>query len=184
MPGPEDTAALGTLLTHAVGSDPATVAIAPPPPSGGTPAGPGIDLRISGRSMLLLTGSYGDVQLEAVLDLTGFDGAAGLVHHARGIKEAGSYQVTTKGVASLLHLRDGSDRRLDQTQTTLPPQPMKLVLSSAGMHIKGMLNGRVLVHAHEAPSPNGSVGLLFDGEGTVRLISLQVEPLRHPGRGY
>ncbi|HZI95383.1 MAG TPA: hypothetical protein VFE84_14150, partial [Patescibacteria group bacterium] len=182
MPGPDDSAQLGAILTNAVGSDPAVVTAEAIPPSSGAPAGPGINLRVSGRSMLLLSGTYGDVQLEAVLDLTGFQGAAALAHHASALDDAGIFQITTQGIASLVHLRSKRDRQLDQAETRLPPQPMKLVLSSAGMHIKGMLNGKVLVHAHEAPSPDGSVGLLLDGHGIVRLISLQVEPLRHAGK--
>ncbi|HZI93071.1 MAG TPA: DUF2231 domain-containing protein, partial [Patescibacteria group bacterium] len=45
MPGPDDSAQLGAILTNAVGSDPAVVTAETIPPSSGAPAGPGINLR-------------------------------------------------------------------------------------------------------------------------------------------
>jgi uncharacterized membrane protein len=177
-PGPNDTAGLGTILSEAPGSDPQAVSFASAPEA--EAAGEGLPLRIKGRGLLLLPSKWNDVQLEAVVDLTGLDGAVGLAHHAHGVDDVGVFQVSSKGLATLVHFVDGGTRQLDESSMALPAQPMKITVSLAGQHLKGMVNGKVVAHGHEHQKASGSVGLLLDGTGIVRILSIKVQPLSRP----
>ena len=167
-----DGEALGTVLLPAPGATLDAVRVAS---VGGT--GVGLGLEVDGETMLLLPGEHGDVQVDAELDLSAFEGRVGLVHHARSTRTAGLFTLTTSGAARLVALEGDSTELLDEQTTQLPESPLEIGVSSAGRHLKGLVEGKMVTHGHIAPGEDGACGLLLDGTGTVVIVSLRVTPL-------
>lgn len=137
----------------------------------------GVRLSVSGRHALLLPGTYGDVHLNAWLDLSGFEGAVALVHHVTD-DQAGAFQWTTDGRGSLRVLGSGADT-LDEGIAAGAGR-VALSVSTAGTHLKGLVDGRLLVHGHADAPSEGRWGLVFDGEGVVGVERVDLTPLDAP----
>jgi uncharacterized membrane protein len=167
-----DVEAIGSILIAAPGSSAEAVRAAAPPEGG-----EGLGLVVDGRSMLLLPGTFGDVQIDAVVDLSAFAGTFGLVHHARSADTAGLFSVSTSGSASLIMLEDGSRKTLDEQTAGWPDGQVELAVSSSGRHLKGLVDGKTVTHGHVAPGEAGGCGLLLDGSGSVGIITLRLTPL-------
>lgn len=172
LPLPADGAALGSILVpEPTGS---LDGVTPLPAEEGTE---GLGLAVDGRTMLLLPGAFDDVQIDAVLDVSGFEGTFGLVHHAQSVDTVGMFLLATSGTARLVKLEAGSARALDEQTIALPQTPIEFAVSSVGRHLKGMLSGETIAHGHTSPGPPGACGLLLDGTGTVRIHLVRVTPL-------
>ncbi|MDH3744056.1 MAG: hypothetical protein OES47_03020 [Acidobacteriota bacterium] len=171
-PLPGDREALDSLLRVAPGSDAAAV-------SWGFPGdGPGLGLAVEGGSMLLLPGTFGDVQVELEFLTDDFVGEIGVVHHARSIDQAGFLTVALPaGVFVLGSVEGDSTRRLDRQSRPLTGKLFKLTVSAVGRHLRGLLGGDTVVHGHEPALPEGACGLLVRGSGTVRVVSMAVMPV-------
>ncbi|MEM9555265.1 MAG: DUF2231 domain-containing protein [Acidobacteriota bacterium] len=172
-----DTAALGSILRAAPGSS--LDAVTPLDDTGTVDEQntEGLPLDIEGRAMLLLPGTFGDVQIDLEVDAASFDGTIGLVHHATALDSAGFFTISATGSARL-EARDGDSRKvLDEQAATKPDRPFELSVSSAGRHLKGFVDGTMVAHGHIAPGAPGGCGLWLDGAGTVRIVSLRVTPL-------
>jgi uncharacterized membrane protein len=138
-------------------------------------AGAGLTLRVDGRAFMLLPGEFADVQVKAVLDLAGFQGTAGLVHHYRDERSYGAFEI--KGAASQLVDRRGeASKVLGEGRAAAGQMPATLVVSGVGSHFKGFSGSEAVVHGHTAAPPAGRTGLLLDGRGVLRLLELRVEP--------
>lgn len=136
-----------------------------------------VDLQVAGRAFLLLPGDYGDVTVEAELDLANFRGRVGPFARMTGDGRLAAFEVATEGIARLCAM-DGSEARvLAEGRCELPRGLTTLALSSAGRHWKGMVDGATTVHGHEEPPGGGRVGLLAEGEGVVHVRRLRVVPL-------
>jgi len=173
-PLPGDGAALGTVLSLAPGGDPGAVEVLPDSGTGGE----GLALRVEGKAMLVLPGTFGSVRVEAtLLPSPGFEGTVGLAHHVRTQETAGLFEISTDGRGALAALRDGKRRELDGERVALPEGTMTLAVSAAGRHLKGMLEGKTVVHGHTPPGEDGGCGLYLEGRGVVRILSVNVVPL-------
>ena len=174
-PSPGDGAALGTVLEPLTGAS--TVRAAHPSADGRR----GLALAVEGRSLLALPGSFGDVQIDAELELANFDGTLGLAHHVHGPDQAGLLHMAVPGgQLSLVTLRqDAQPKVLDRGRRTPPDGPVQLGVYAAGRHLRGMLGGETVVHGHEPALPEGRVGLFLDGKGEVTIRSIVVTPIRH-----
>jgi hypothetical protein len=124
-----------------------------------------------------MPGEFGDAEVEARLDLADFEGTVGIAHHIQGPGTAGLFLLTTKGDAVLVHRTGGRDVVLNQGSTGRPRIPVSLTLSAVDTHIKGMVDGAVVVHGHERQGPAGRAGLYLQGSGVVRVLSVRVTPL-------
>ena len=51
----------------------------------------------------------------------------------------------------------------------------RLTVVAAGRHLRGYLDGELLVHGHADPLPPARVGLSVEGSGTLRLAELRVD---------
>lgn len=169
-PAPEDRAALGAVLTAPRGSDLGSVRAQ-------EPNGDGLRLTVDRPTTLLLPGTFGDVQVEAEIELLDFEGSVGLVHHYQDAAERGAFALSTEGEAILDDLRQGDRTVLDQQEFQAPNGPVVLAVSASGKHLKGLVDGKTATHGHIAPGPEGSCGLLLAGTGTLRLLRMTVEPL-------
>lgn len=171
-PSPGDSAALGEILHPAQGSSLETVSVRE-----SSAGGQGLPLVVDGRSLLVFAGSFGDLQVDAELDLTGFEGTVGVGHHVTSAREADLLTLSTGGQVALVRLRDGEREELDQGRVELPTEPLTLSVSAAGRHLKGLVDGRIVAHGHADPLPGGGAGLLLDGRGTIVLRSVKVTPI-------
>jgi uncharacterized membrane protein len=172
-PGPSDLAALGSVLTPASGSSAEGVRTVE-----SAVGDHGLALQVSGPSLLVLPGSYDDVQVEATLDLSGLHGSAGLAHHVQSSGQADLFIVSSAGSAALIRRREGSEQVEAQAAEQMPSGVASLGVSAVGTHLKGLLDGRTVVHGHAPASPAGRVGLVLDGIGTVRVLDVTVTPQR------
>lgn len=171
QPLPADTEALGEVLAPAAGFSADAVTAT---------ASAGLELAVSGRTLLVLPGDFGDVQVDATLELGTFKGTLGLGHHVRDASNVGLFIVSTSGQARLVDRRDGAEKVLGEGAVELGEERLEIAVSSAGSHLKGLLGGRTVSHGHIDAPPQGACGLFFDGNGTVRLVVLAVTPLeRH-----
>lgn len=170
----EDSQALGETLRPADGSSMTPVEWDEPVEPGVS----GLGLRVAGRSMLVLPGEFGDVQVEADLDLSGFQGAVGLAHHVRSTSDGGVFMVTTtSGEAHLAVTVDGEEDVMTRAQTEIGPGLVHFAVFAAGRHFRGLQDGEVVVHGHRPPLEEGACGLVLDGVGVVRILSLKITPI-------
>ena len=176
-PLPGDTDAFGTVLHAATGSSLDSVVVGRPE----TDASQGLALEVDGEALLLLPDEFGDVQVTVELELLGFEGQVGIAHHVRSIREAGLFTLAVpEGVFALVTRRgDAAEKRLDEELKSVPSEPLRLAVSAAGSHIRGTLNGALVVHGHEPALPAGGCGLFFDGRGRLRVLRVEVEPIAH-----
>jgi uncharacterized membrane protein len=172
-PQPGDVGALGSVLVPATGASLDQVGV--------EPAAAGLGLRVAGRTILLFEPELGDVEVAAVLELGDFAGTVGVVHHASDARNAGALTVSSDGVWQLLTLRgDREPKILDRKQRALAAgERLELAVSAVGRHLRGTEGGELVVHGHEDALPNGGVGLLLDGNGSLVVHEIRVTPGAH-----
>lgn len=172
-PEPGDSAALGTVVTAL-----STTTLDALDAKAAAAENAGLTLQVSGEAWLTLPGAFSNVRVEAALDLTGFDGDVGLFHHAQSPDVAGLLIQSTDGRQTLKDLRGerGETKELSAAEYQ-PPGTFVLAVSAAGKHLKGLADGATVTHGHIESGPEGRIGLMVRGEGTVRLIRLSAQPL-------
>jgi uncharacterized membrane protein len=124
----------------------------------------GVAVKVQGTETLLLPPVLGDVQVNAWLDLSHFTGEVWVLHHFDG-STGGAFVASTKGEARLVDLAP-DEAVLDRSTSALSGR-MALSVSASGKHLKGMIDGRMVVHGHTDARPAGQVGLRFVGEGVA-----------------
>lgn len=129
----------------------------------------------SGPLMLVAGEPVTGVQIETVLDLSGFDGTVALIHH---VQDAVHYDFLAFDGARVVQGRRSGDRELvfEQAPVTLPGV-VRLRATAQGTHFYGYVDGRSVVHGHGDAPETGRAGLRFEGSGTVRLGSLILTPI-------
>lgn len=137
----------------------------------------GLTLTVLDRSILVFGGDFRDARVEAELVLDDFDGTVGVAHHVQSAEAASWFEVSTQGGAALRLSQGGSILTLDSAEIEIPGSTVRLAVSVANGHQKGMINGAVVTHGHIKSSDGGKVGLLFDGRGRVVIESVAVEPI-------
>ncbi len=169
-PGPGDGSALGTLVTVLPEGAAVSPDVSPAP-------GEGLPVHVDGEVFLLLPGSWGDVAVDASLDLSGFQGSAGLAHHVASPAEAVLFTVSTTGDPRLLRRTAGTEKILGTGSGPADRGPVHLRTTVAGTHLKGYLDGTMAVHGHGSSGEAGAAGLYLSGTGTVRIFSVTLEPM-------
>ena len=137
----------------------------------------GLEIAVDGEALLVFPGTLGDVQVEARVELLGFEGELGLAHHVRSLGEHGVFTVTTGGRVALKDRRSGERQTLDEQAASLPEGPVRLAVSAAGRHLKGLVDGKTVAHGHIAPGPDGACGLWLAGRGRIRIDEIRIIPL-------
>lgn len=140
--------------------------------------GEGLTVRAEGRTLLLVPGSWGDVQVNASLQLHDFEGTLGVVHHVANPTRYEAFTVTTTGVARLAQFDETGSSTLHEA-TWSPSPGAVLSVSAAGSHLKGLVDGKVVNHGHAPAPPDGEVGLLLDGIGSVGIRNVEIIPLKN-----
>ena len=173
QPAPEDAEALGTVLLPASGFSLEGISWVSP-----TEGALGLGLEVSGKTLLILPGAtFDDVEVKTTLVLESFKGTLGVAHHVGTDGDGGFFTVSTEGRASLSDIRDGRVNTLADEAFDLPRAPFTLAVSAAGSHLRGLVDGATVTHAHLAPPPEGPAALFLDGLGTLRILSLEATPL-------
>lgn len=168
-----EEAALGEILTP-IGATAVRIATAPVDAEG-------LSLLVSGRTLLVFPGSWEDVQLEVRVDLSAFDGILSLGARVAGDSTGGFVRMRSDGNTTLIARRAGEEEILDEAHASASGGVKTLGLSAVGRHWKGFINGATVVHGHRQLPASGRAALLLDGEGTIRLISVQISPV-HAGK--
>lgn len=171
-PLPGDGDALGSVLEPLAGSSPIRTVDT-------LGAAEGLVLEVDGRALLVFSGTYGDVQVDATVDLAGFRGDFGLAHHVASLERAGLLLVSTVDdeVALVTTEAGASRRQLDRVTRAVAPDAAEIAVYAVGRHLRGMLAGETVVHGHEPALPDGRVGLYFDGTGRVAVRRVSVTPI-------
>jgi uncharacterized membrane protein len=170
-PAAGDGAALGTLIMAPEGAEISGLqALAPP-------SAEGLVLQVTGRALLLLPGLFDDVKVEARLDRSDFQGTVGLLHHVHSHDSHDSFVlVAPQGETRLDQTKTGTSEVLDSAKTNAGDVVL-MEVRAAGSHLKGFLGGEMVVHGHAHPTGAGQVGLLLDGQGTVRVLLVRATPI-------
>ncbi|NOZ79492.1 MAG: hypothetical protein GXP48_10020 [Acidobacteria bacterium] len=171
-PAPGDRAAIGRILEPAAGSDErAVVAVSSPGVK------EGLSLAVHGSSILVFPGTFGNLVMEARLDMTGFQGTVGLAYHVDSDGN-GSFFTLSDGGQVRLERRTGDTRKvLGSASVEKPKGGVTLRTSVAGHHLKGFVDGAMVLHRHGSSGTAGRAGLAFSGKGVVRVISVTITPV-------
>ncbi|MCP4200739.1 MAG: hypothetical protein GY769_02240 [bacterium] len=172
LPIARDREAVGTVLFPVTGFPRGAVEAAP-----SESMAAGLTLTVLDRAMLVFGSEFGDVRVEAELVLEDFSGTAGVAHHVQTAEAASWFETSTTGGAALRLSQGGSVLTLEEAAIEAPSSTVRIGVSVADGHRKGMLNGAVVVHGHIGSPDGGKVGLLFDGNGRVVVKRVSVEPI-------
>ena len=174
QPESADPSPFGTVLRPAQNGTLDAVEI-----SGQSSGEAGLVIDVSGFAVLCFSETYGDVAIEAVVDLSRFEGTVGLGHHILSV-ENGAYFTVDSSRQAYLTLRQGESRNeFDSALITDLPVRTTLSTSVAGSHLKGQVNGQVVVHGHGSSGDDGQVGILVDGSGYIGIERITITPLSH-----
>jgi uncharacterized membrane protein len=168
-PHPGDEATLDGVLTP-IGATAVRVSTVPANTDG-------LSLLVSGRTLLVFPDAWEDLQLEARVDLSGFDGSFALGARVAGDSTGGFVRIRSDGTTTLIARRAGGEEILDEAHSSLSGGVNTLGLSAVGRHWKGFMDGVTVVHGHSQLPVSGRAALLLDGAGTVRLISVRISPV-------
>jgi len=70
----------------------------------------------------------------------------------------------------------GEKEGMAEGKAALGSGTLRLAAFAAGRHFRGMLDGEPVVHGHRAALESGGCGILLDGEGVVRILSMKIIP--------
>lgn len=156
--------------------------------SGGNGPALALTARQGQPAMFTAGGAVRNLQVNARLDLSGFDGTAMLVHH---VQDAQNYDFVALepsdsgggGTMRLGRVRDGE--RSVSAEGTYQVQGeggwLDLRVVSSSSHYRGYVGGEMVAHGHaDAPDP-GRVGLRLEGSGTALLAGMNVQSLSKSG---
>ena len=137
----------------------------------------GVALIVDGSQEVPFDRVFGDVQVNAWLDLSAFDGEVALLHHQTS-GTGGAFVIATTGHARLVD-RTTELSVLDSAAIELTGRHA-LAVNAAGSHLKGLVDGRTVVHGHAAAHPEGRISLRFEGTGVVGIERVEIVPLEEP----
>lgn len=171
-PAPRDADALGSILLPAPGTDLAAVRALD-----ARPDDTGLGLAVDGEAILLFPPEEGDAQVAVRIDLSGFTGSVALLHHVRTAADYEALRLELpEGAFTLLEQGAGGSTTFDRATASVPSGPVELAVSAIGRHLRGTLDGRLVVHGHRpAATAPGRIGLRLAGRGTLRIHSFVVE---------
>ncbi len=120
-----------------------------------------------------------NVQMDAEVDVSGFDGTVELIHH---VQNEGTYEFFGTGAGEVIQGFNKSGRLnvLDRTKTSSTDGILVMRAVTDLTHRRGYLAGELVTHGHDDAPLQGKAGLRISGSGTLRILSLGITPLRGP----
>jgi hypothetical protein len=133
-------------------------------------------VHLGGGRLLLVAGeSRHGQRVDAVLDLSRFEGTVALVHHAR---DAAHFDfLALDGVEAVQGRQAGTERRVLGRVPLALSGAERVGVSALGTHYYGYRGGEAVLHTHGPAPEAGRAGLLFEGEGVVRIGAVAVTPM-------
>lgn len=138
--------------------------------------GEAFTVRADGRALVLVPGTWGNVQVNLSVDLRDFEGTTGVVHHVSTADGFDAFEVST-GTRVARLVRYGAEGPRTLRESGSDSAAGVISVSAAGSHVKGMLDGKLVAHGHAVAAPDGAVGMLLDGVGEVHIRTIEVVPL-------
>jgi len=170
-PAPGDTAAIGSILEPVAGSDErAVVAVSDSRVKEGLP------LAVHGSSILVFPGTFANLVMEAHLDITDFRGTVGLGHHIDSDGKGLFFTLSSSGQVQLERRTGNALKVLGSATVRKPKGEVTLRTSVAGHHLKGFVDGAMVLHLHEPSGQPGRAGIVVSGNGVLRVISVKIMP--------
>lgn len=136
-------------------------------------AGQALSLRMerAGALMFVAPDTLGSVQVEAVLDPSGFEGTISLVHHVQDA-ETYDFLAVTGDTMQLGRMQDGARTVLDEGSFQASGW-ITVRATGDGSHFRGYVNDEMITHGHGQAMAPGRVGLRLEGQGPVLLRALR-----------
>ncbi len=173
-PESTDKGALGGVVEVVKASPDAAVRVVDDPQ-----APNGLTLESRGMVFLLLPRPVENVLVIADLDLSAFRGRVGLVHHYQAPDAFECMVMESGGATALFNRTSAATEELSRATMDLPTTSARFAVSAAGSHLKGYIDGQTVVHGHRPDrGVVGKVGLMLHGEGRIRIVEVQVNPVQ------
>jgi uncharacterized membrane protein len=129
-----------------------------------------------GTGMFWFEHSLETVQVDASLNLSGFEGTAMIVHHVID-KDNFHFVALGQGEMRQGHSENGDLYLMDAKPFDASGwHPYRVVCDQS--HYRAYANEVLVTHGHKDPPGTGHVGLRLNGTGTVLLEWMQVQPVR------
>lgn len=138
--------------------------------------GPVLSFNLRGsQTRFVFPDKFENVSLEAVVNLTGFQGRVFLLHHFRDTLNY-DFLLVENGKISLGRRIQGKITIMDTKPASLRGWRILKVVGAKG-HFRGYVNNQLIVHGHGKDLQAGETGLLLKGTGEVLLKKITVKPL-------
>lgn len=120
-----------------------------------------------------------NVQMDAEVDISDFDGTVELIHH---VQDAGTFEFFGVETGEVKQGFNGSGQLtvLDQSGMSRPDGVLVMRAVTDLTHRRGYVAGELVTHGHADAPLKGKAGLRIAGSGTIRVLRLGVTPLRGP----
>ena len=135
-------------------------------------------LEMNGNETVLLAfgEDMADSRVGAMVNLDESDGTFALLHHVTGANAYDSLVIEPESL--LLGRRRGTEVSVLGEEAAVGVSGWHLFeVVGAGTHLRGYLDGKMIVHGHAPTGPPGRSGLLIEGAGLVRIDDLRVQGL-------
>lgn len=125
----------------------------------------------TGRLLFVVPDTLGDVQVEAIINPSQFEGDVLLLHH---VQDAQTYDyLALRGdTLQLGRVRQGQQTVLDEG-TFAAAGWISVRATGDGDHLRGYINDEMIAHGHADPLPPGRVGMGVEGQGPVLIQRVQ-----------
>lgn len=139
----------------------------------------GYGLSFSGdnlRAFFTSDQAYETEQIDYYVNMASFTGTVEFVSHVQDGNNYDFVSIVSDGTVKQGRMSNGEPEIFEEGTTTVS-QPLFVRVVGNGTHFRGYINQKLVVHGHgEAPQP-GSVGLKFNGSGTVLLQKMGLTQL-------
>jgi hypothetical protein len=117
------------------------------------------------------------VQVDYYLDMASFNGVVTLTNHVQGPSDYDYVSISSDGTVEQGRLQDGR-RIIFEVGSADVSNPIFVRVVANGTHFRGYVDKQMVVHGHgDAPQP-GSVGLKFEGDGSLLLEQMELVQLK------
>lgn len=127
-------------------------------------------------AFVVLNSPIKSVEFDVDLDLSDFNGAVRVVHHAID-RARYDYAELADGYLRLGRFSDEGQEVFDE-QPFIPSAPTKLRVTCDLTHFRAYADGGMIAHAHGSAAEAGPVGIMINGSGTLLLGSMHAKSLR------
>ncbi len=136
-----------------------------------------LSLKLEKDSVLFVYGEpLSGVQMDVKINADEFQGNLQLVHH---LKDRLNYDFLSlqHGKLKLGRVQNGTSELLDE-KNALTSGWFTLRLVGEGRHVKGYIDGKMIVHGHASEMPPGLTGIRVEGPGKLLFSGIDVQVIK------